>query len=165
MISLGLAGEAEAGVGNVEGEVLGHLVLVEHGADREADFGFAAQRLALAGHGGGDAGEVALGGGEQILALAGALGGERAVAADDQPLAGELGRGDAGHVAVIKQRHLQRAAVEQRLDRRGAQGGNPVEPGRFDVLGDPRLGDHAAVANQDDMVETEALLQLGHLTG
>jgi hypothetical protein len=57
-------------------------VLVEHGADREADFGLATQRLALAGNGGSDAGEVALGGGEQILALAGALAGERAVAAD-----------------------------------------------------------------------------------
>jgi len=67
-------------------------VLVEHGADLEADFSFAAQRLALAGNGGGNPGEVALGRGEQILALAGALGGERAVAADDEPLAGELGR-------------------------------------------------------------------------
>ena len=67
---------------------------------------FAAQRLALAGHRGGDAGEVALGGGEEILALAGALAGERAVAADDEQLARELGRGDAGHVAVIKERHL-----------------------------------------------------------
>jgi hypothetical protein len=76
-------------------------VLVEHGADLEADFSFAAQRLALASHGGGDAREVALGGGEQILALAGALAGECAVAADDQPLARELGRGDAGHVAVL----------------------------------------------------------------
>ena len=93
----------------------------------------------------------------QILALAGALGGESAVAADDEPLARELGRGDAGHIAVIKQRHLQCVAVEQRLDRRG-EGGNPVEPGRFDVLGDPRLGDHAAVTDQDDMVESEALL-------
>ena len=101
----------------------------------------------------------------QILALARALGGERAVAADDQPLAGEVGRGDAGHVAVIEQRHLQCAAVEQRLDCRGAQGGDPVEPGRLDVLADPRLGDHAAVTDQDDVVETEALLQLGHLTG
>src|SRR5207244_7838826 len=44
-----------------------------HGTDLEADFSFAAQRLALAGNGGGNAGEVALGGGEQILALAGAL--------------------------------------------------------------------------------------------
>ena len=127
--------------------------------------GFAPQRLALAGHGGGDAGEVALGGGEQILALAGALAGEGAVAADDEPLARELGRGNAGHVAVIKQRHLRGAAVEQCLDGRGAQGGNPVEPGRFEIFGDARLGDHAAVANQDDMVESEALLQLGHLTG
>ena len=97
--------------------------------------------------------------------LRAALAGERAVAADDQPLARELGRGDASHVAVIKQRHLQSAALEQRLDCRGAQGGDPVEPGRFEILGDPRLGDHAAVANQDDMVESEALLQLGHLTG
>ena len=86
---IGLSGEAEPGVGNVEGEVLGHLVLVEHGADLEADFSFAAQRLALAGNGGGNASEVALGGGEQILALAGALGGEGPVAADDEPLARE----------------------------------------------------------------------------
>jgi hypothetical protein len=34
---------------------------------------------------GGNAGEVALGGGEQILALAGALGGESAVAAGRSP--------------------------------------------------------------------------------
>src|SRR3984893_11916406 len=57
------------------------------------------------------------------------------------------------------------AAVEQRLDGRGAQSGNPVEPGRFEIFGDARLGDHAAVADQDDMVETEALLQLSNLTG
>ena len=92
--------------------------------------------------------------------------GECAVAADDQPLARELGRGDAGHVAVlsghsldarprvavIKQRHLQGSAFQQCLDCRGAQGGDPVEPGRFEILADARLGDHAAVANQDDMV-------------
>jgi len=52
---------------------LAYLVLVEHGADLKADSSFAAQRLALAGDGGGDAGKVALGGSEQILALAGAL--------------------------------------------------------------------------------------------
>jgi hypothetical protein len=50
-------------------------VLVEHGADFQADFGRAAQRLALAGDGSGDAGEVTLGGGEQIRALARAFGG------------------------------------------------------------------------------------------
>src|SRR5246127_3379788 len=45
---IGLSSKAEAGVRNVEGEVLGHLVLVEHGADLEADFSFAAQRPARA---------------------------------------------------------------------------------------------------------------------
>jgi len=73
---VGLAGDGEAGVGNIEGEVLGHFVLVEHGADLQADFGFAVQRLAFADHRGGNASEVALGSGEQILALAGTLAGE-----------------------------------------------------------------------------------------
>ena len=164
-ISAVLRAKAEGGIGDVEIEMLGHLVLVEHRADRERDLGRAAQRIALAGDRGLDAGEVALGGGEQVLALAGALGGEIGVAADDQALAGEVGRGDAGHVALVEQRELQRAALQQRLDRRGAQRGDPVEAGALDVLGDARLGDHAAVADQDDMVEVEALLELVDLGG
>ena len=87
--------------------MLGHLVLVEHRADRERDLGGAAQRIALAGDGGLNAGEIALGGGEQVFALAGALGGEIGVAADHQPLAGKIGSGDAGHVALVEQRELQ----------------------------------------------------------
>ena len=42
---------------------------------------------------GDDRGEELLGGGEQVLALAGALGGQGGVAAGDQPLAGEVGGG------------------------------------------------------------------------
>ena len=49
------------------------LALVEHGADGEADLGCAAQWLGLAGGGGDDLGQIALGGGEQVLALAGAF--------------------------------------------------------------------------------------------
>jgi hypothetical protein len=64
--------------------VLGHFVLVEHGADFKADFGGATQWLALAGHRGGDARQFALSGGEQLLALPGALDRQRSVAADDQ---------------------------------------------------------------------------------
>ena len=52
--------------------MLGHFVLVEHGADGKADFGGATQRLALAGHRGGGARQFALSGGEQLLAFAGA---------------------------------------------------------------------------------------------
>jgi hypothetical protein len=89
-ISAVLRAKPKPGVGDVEGEVLGHFVLVEHSTDGEADFGRAAQRLALAGNGRGDARQVALGGAEQILALAGALGGKRAVAADDEALTREI---------------------------------------------------------------------------
>ena len=43
----------------------------------------------------------------------------------------------------------QRAAFQQCLDRRCAQCSDPVEACRLDVLGDARLGDHAAVAHQE----------------
>src|SRR5271166_6527266 len=89
--------------------------------DRERDLGGAAQRITFARDGGLDGGEVALGGGQQILALAAAFSGEIGVAADHQAFAGKVGGGDAGHVALVEQRELQRAALQQRLDRRGAQ--------------------------------------------
>jgi hypothetical protein len=68
--------------------VLGHLAPVDHGADRQADFGLAAQRRALAPDGGGDGGKLALGGAQEVLPLARALRGERMIAAQDQALAG-----------------------------------------------------------------------------
>ena len=43
------------------------------------------------GDAGGDGGEELLGGGQEVLALAGALAGQGGVAAGDQPLAGEVG--------------------------------------------------------------------------
>ena len=43
---------------------------------------------------------------------------------------GILGRGDRRHVALVEQRHLQRPGLDQRPDRRRAQRGDPVEPGR-----------------------------------
>ena len=49
------------------------------------------------------------------------------------------------------------------LDRRGTQGGDPVQTRRGAGLLDPRAGDHAAVADQDHVAQPEALLQLGDL--
>ena len=86
--------------------------------------------------------------------------GEVGIAADDQPLAGEVGRGDRRHVALVEQRQLQGPAVHQRLDGRGAQRADPVQPGRLEVLVDPGLGDQAAVADQHHVGEVEALLEL-----
>jgi hypothetical protein len=92
-------------------------------------------------------GEITLGSGEQFFALAGAFGGEIGVAADHQPLAGELGGGDAGHVALVEQRKLQGAALQERLDRRCAQ------------------GYHAAVADHHHMLEVKALFEFVDLAG
>ena len=54
-------------------EVFFHFMLVEHGADRERDLGGAARWIALAHHGGLDAGKISLGGGKEVFALAGTL--------------------------------------------------------------------------------------------
>src|SRR6516164_11197363 len=96
---IGLAAERKGRLADVEFEVLGHLVAVDDGADLEANLVFAAQRLPGARDGGGDDGEIAFGRGQQVETLAVALGGEFAVAADDEPLARIIGRGDRRHVA------------------------------------------------------------------
>ena len=100
-----------------------------------------AERLALASDSSLDAGEVAFGCRQQFLALARALGSEIGIAANNQPLIGEVGAGDGGHVALVEQRELQGAALDQLLDRWGAQRGDPVEPGGLDIFGETRLGD------------------------
>ena len=115
-------------------EVLGHLVLADDGADLEADLGLATQRLPGAAHGVLDGGEVALGCGEQVLALAPSRHGEIGIAAHDEALARIVVGGDAGEVALVEQRELEGAGIEQGADLRGAQRGDPVEPGRLDVL-------------------------------
>ena len=82
-----------------------------------------------------DACEIALGGGEQVLPLAGALGGKIGVAADDQPLAGKIGCGNAGHVALVEQASLAQDGSSSRgLIASVAQGGDPVQAGGLDVI-------------------------------
>jgi hypothetical protein len=44
-----------------------------------------------------------------------------------QPLAGVVGVGDLKQVVLIKQRQLQRPGLDQRLDLRGAQRGDPIQ--------------------------------------
>ena len=126
----------------------------------EADLGLAAQRLGGAVHGVVDRRQLALGGGEQILALEPPGAGEIGVAADDEALARIVVGGDAGEVALVEQRELEGAGVEQGADLRGAQRSDPVEPGRLDVLIEAGLGDHTAVTDQHHMSEVEPPLEL-----
>jgi len=71
---------------------------------------------------GDEGGEQLLGGGEEFGAGAGPVGGQDRVAAGDQPLAGEVRRGDLGQVLLIEQGQLERPVVgHELLDGRGAQ--------------------------------------------
>ena len=77
---------------------------------------------------GEDGGQQGLGGGEQLVALAGPRGGQERVAAGDQAFAGVVGVGDLGEVLLVEQGRLQRpAGGGERLDRRGSEGGQPAQ--------------------------------------
>jgi hypothetical protein len=155
----GLSRKAEGGVGDRQIEMVFHFV-VEHRTDRKRDFRGAAQRITLAADGSLDAAEALLGRRQQFFTLAAALGGEVGITANHQSLAGIIRGGDGGHIALVEQRQLQGATVQQFLDRRCTQRRDPVQACGFDVLGDARLGDHAAVADQHHVVEAKALLEL-----
>ena len=137
--------------------MLGHVAAVEDRPDLSRDPSNAAQRPPGASDLRVDRGEVGFGGQQQILALARPLGGQGRIAADDQPLARVIGRGDRGHVALVEQRELQSAALDQAADRRRSQGSDPIEPARAQLGVDAGMGDHAAIADQDDMAQGEAL--------
>jgi len=123
----GVLGEAERVVGDADLEMLGHVAPAQHRTDRLADRRGAAQRTARPLHAGRDAREVVFGAGQQLRAFAGPLFGEQRVLADHQAFARIVGAGDLGHVAVIKQRGLQRPALgRELLDRGSPQCGDPI---------------------------------------
>ncbi len=156
-----VAREAEVGVGDGDVEVLGDLAAPEHGADGLTDLVGAPERLAGAPDARLDPAQLPLGGIQQFGPLAGALGAERRVAADDQPFAGIVRTFDLGQIALVEQRGLQGSVLgRQLLDRRRPQRGQPVQSGRCKLLGDARAGDQAAVADQNHAAEPEAPLQL-----
>ena len=109
-----------------------------------------------------DAEQLAFGRGQQIFALARAFGGKFAIAADDQPLAWEqVGSADLGEIAIVEQRQLQRPVLgRQRLDRRCAQAGNPIQTRWLEVIADARRGDHSAISDQHHAADPEAILEL-----
>ena len=86
----------------------------------------------------GQLGQCRLGGLQQTLALARPLLGQERVFAHDEPLAGKLGRGDLGQIALVEQRELEGAGIEKGADLRGSESGDPVEPGRCQLVADGR---------------------------
>ena len=114
---------------------------------------------------GEDGGQQLLGGGQQVVAGAGPVGGQDRVAAGDQPLAGEVLGGDLGQVLLVEQGQLERAVVGHQLaDGGGAQRGDPPVGVRVWPLGsvfqlvqrgDPGAGDHPAVADHDHLRQPE----------
>jgi hypothetical protein len=145
--------------------MLRHLISVDYCANRERDLGLTAQRVAFTHHPRADAQKIALGGAEQVLPFACTLYRELGVAADQQTLTGKVRCRDRGQVALIEQRKWQMPFSEQRLDGRCPQGGDPIQTGGAEIFGDARLGDPATIANQNHVVELEALLEFRDLFG
>ena len=103
-----VAREAEGVLFDCDGEVLGHLVAVEHLAEAQGDRVLAPQRSARALACADEVFEVGLGRGEQRLALSGPLFGQERVLRTDESLTGIVGMGDLAEVHLVEQAHLQR---------------------------------------------------------
>jgi len=78
--------DIQGGVGDRQIEVFGHLELVDHFADAQADL-IGADQTPFA-HRGGDRRQHGFGGGQQGVAFAGSFDGEQRIAARDKSFAG-----------------------------------------------------------------------------
>jgi hypothetical protein len=145
--------------------MFGHFVFVDDAADRERNLVLAAQRLFGAMNAGRNGGEFLFGSDQQVFALAGALVRQQRIAAGDEALARIIRRRDGGEIALVKQGQLQAAGLCEAADRWRPQRGDPVEPGGLEDLLDPRLGDHAAIADQHDALQRKPLLEFFDLIG
>jgi hypothetical protein len=63
-----------------------------------------------------------------------ALLGEQRIAADHEALARIVGRTDLYEIALVEQRQLEAARLDEAADRRRPRGGGPVKVRRFDGL-------------------------------
>jgi hypothetical protein len=61
---------------------------------------------------------------------------------------GNSGAGDLGQIALVEQRKLEGAGIEQRADLRRPQRGDPIQSGGLQRVADAGAGDHTAVADQ-----------------
>src|SRR5262249_33346770 len=98
---------------------------------------------------------------QQRLALACSLRRKRRVAAGDETLAGEVGRGDLGQIALVEQGRLQRSLVlGERGGLRSPETADPVEPGGLQLFRDTRRCDHATVPDHGNVRQPEPPPQL-----
>ena len=138
--------------------MLGDLVLVDDASGARPDLAGVGVAEAAARPGGHrlDLVEFGLGLGQQLAAFTGPFGGDRGVTADNEALTREQRRTDLGQVCLIKQRLLQVARGHQRTDLLRLQRADEVDALLFE--GDRvRLGDHAAVTDEHDLLDPEAL--------
>jgi hypothetical protein len=153
----------EAAVGNRDSDVLGHLVVIDHATHFDAEGRVVERRLGAPGGLRGELRERAFGRDEQLLPFPAPFLREQRIETGNETFAGILGRGDLGEVLLIKQGELERPALDQRADGRAPQGGNPPNPGMGAQVPELRLGEHAAIADQDEARDPKLRLQVRDL--
>ncbi len=145
------ATEAEAGRGDVEVEVLLHLLPVDDLADGEADAGLAREGSALDAC--GDLRERHLRGFEQFLPDPVTVSGQPGVAAGDEALAGEVGMVpdlEQGLLVAGLLEAVEPALSGERAERLALEGGDPVDAVALAQGLDGGVDDHAAVPDHHD---------------
>ena len=144
-------------------EVLCHLVPADDPADPLCDLLLSLETALVAPCRRTDGLQQGLGGFKEFRALAGPVIGQQGIATDHEALAGVCVTGDLHQVCFIEQRHLDVTSLDHGTDSRSPESTDPVQPRRFHLFADPRLGQHPAVSHQHHLRKREPLLHRGDL--
>ena len=160
-----VAGEAKRVLGDLETEVLGHLVVVEHLAHPQGDLVLAAQGPVRAAGGRGDLGQFGCGGRQQFVAFAGAVGGQDRVVAAHQPFVGKV-REQISTRSCWSNSDSGNAPACTRLVIWGARSAlmQSSPPGRHSSVMRALVG-HAPISDQTHPGQPEPVFELGNLGG
>ena len=160
-----LAGPPQMAVADRQGEMFGHLVMVDDlarpHADRGRRLGSARRRATLRGQ----RLQFGLRGREQVLALLASLLGQLGVVAGHQPFVGEFRRGDLRQAFGLQVLPDQAAVGQQPADRPAPQRRDPAQSRVFLEHINLSLCEHAAIADQHHPRQAEPLRERLDLIG
>src|SRR2546425_9395328 len=152
--------EAEAGVFDVECEVLAHLVLVYYEAHAHADFILPDQ--ITSGHHCLDLVEFLPGSLDEGLPRVDTPIGHEGVAADNEPFAGVIGVDELDQIAFVEQAQLNRPVLDELANLDGLECADPSQSLDVFELIDLLLADHPPVSNHDKVLQAERALDFFH---
>src|SRR5712692_5260878 len=149
--------EVESIITNVQDHVLRHLVLVDDFSDAHAD-GVLPFEFAARSHAAHDL-KFSGRGVKKRLALVGPQQRQLRVSTRHESFAGKIRMRDFEQVALVEQTELEMPPVDKLANRARPERGYPIHPFSLFECVDLLLRNHAAITDEDELIDGKRLLQ------